>query len=145
MYLDEFVSGTVYRLDPILVSEEEIIAFARRFDPQRIHIDAEFAENGPFSGLIASGYHTLALAWAGWIRRNILGDESMGGPGLERVQWLAPVRPGDVLRVEVTVGDVRPSKTKPRGTVHFHFEVFNQSGVQVMASDGAALVRIRPT
>ncbi len=144
MYFEEFRVGSQYHLAPIEVTEEEILAFARRFDPQRIHVDRDYAKNGPFGELIASGYHTLALVWRRWVDAQVLGDESMGGPGLEHVQWLVPVRPGDMLNTTVTVTEARRSRSQPRGIVSLHFEVRNQSNAQVMACDGAALVRLRP-
>lgn len=144
MYFEEFREGTAYRLPPITVTEEEILEFARRYDPQRIHIDPDFAAEGPFGSIIASGYHTLSIVWARWIEANILGEESLGGPGLERVQWLAPVRPHDILSIEVTVTAARLSNSKPRGIVSFHFDVSNQAGTRVMAMDGAAMLKLRP-
>lgn len=143
MYFEEFRAGTEYRLEPIHVSGEDILAFSRQYDPQRIHMDPEFAASGPFGGLIASGYQTLALVWRRWIEANVLGDESMGGPGLEHVKWLAPVRPDDTLHTVVTVTEARRSRSQPRGIVSFHFDVKNQTGTPVMTYDGAALVRLR--
>ncbi|NMP22709.1 MaoC family dehydratase [Sulfobacillus harzensis] len=144
MYFEEFRPGTAYTLRPIEVTEQAILQFASVFDPQRIHLDPEFARKGPFGGLIASGYHTLSWVWSRWIEANVLGDESMGGPGLDRVEWLAPVRPGDTLTTVVTITSVRRSKSRPRGIVSMHFEVVNQDGTRVMAYDAAALVRLRP-
>lgn len=145
MYFEEFRAGQVYHLDPVEVSEEAILAFAQQYDPQRIHIDAEYAAEGPFHGLIASGYQTLSVVWSAWIRAGILGDESMGGPGLEHVQWLAPVRPGDRLATVVTITEARRSRSQRRGIVSMHFEVANQDGIRVLAYDAAALVRLTPS
>lgn len=144
MYFEEFREGTVYRLEPIQVSREDIIQFAQQYDPQRIHIDEGFSVEGPFGGLIASGYHTLAVVWSRWAEANVMGDQSMGGPGLDTVQWLAPVRPGDTLYTTVTIMETRPSTSKPRGIIRFRFEVENQEAVPIMVTEGAALIRLRP-
>lgn len=74
----------------------------------------------------------------------MLGDASMGGPGLDRVQWLYPVRPGDTLYTTVTISQARLSKSQPRGIIGMHFEVVNQEGARVMSTDGAALIQLRP-
>ncbi len=143
MYFEEFRPGDTYHLRPAVVSEADIVSFAQVFDPQRIHVDRAFAEAGPFGGLIASGYHTLSLVWSRWIEANVIGDQSMGGPGLDHVQWLAPVRPGDQLNTVVTITGARRSKSRPRGIVTMHFEVVNQDGARVMAYDGAAMVQLK--
>lgn len=145
MYFEEFQIGTEYPLKPIHVSREDIIQFAEQYDPQKIHVDEEFAAEGPFGGLIASGYHTLAVVWSRWVQANAMGDESMGGPGLDTVQWLAPVRPGDTLYTTVTITETRRSNSKPRGIILFRFEVQNQDGTSVMVTEGAALMRLRPS
>lgn len=80
MVFEDFQVGHQYTLKPVVMKESDMIAYARQFDPQRIHVDAEFAREGPFSGLIASGYHTLSVVWSQWIEAGILGDESLGGP-----------------------------------------------------------------
>lgn len=144
VYFEAFRVGQVFHLPSFSLSEEDIVQYARQFDPQRIHVDREFADQGPFGGLIASGYHTLARVWAAWINAGILGDESMGGPGLDSVKWLVPVRPGDELTVTVTVTGARRSESKPRGIVSFHFQTVNQRGETVMTTDGAALLRLNP-
>lgn len=142
MYFEDVKTGTEYKLEPIKMTETEILAFARQFDPQGIHTDPDFAEAGPFGGLIASGYHTLAAVWRKWVDAGVMGDESMGGPGLERLQWLAPVRPGDVLQTTVTVVATHRSQNKPRGVMQIRIEVSNQTGERVMAVDGVVLLKL---
>ncbi len=144
VYFEEFRTGDVYRLEPVSMSAEAIVTFAREFDPQRIHVDPSFAAEGPFGGLIASGYHTLVAVWKRWIEAGALGDESMGGPGLDQVKWLAPVRPDDRLNATVTIAAVRRSQSLERGIVSLHFDVVNQDGVRVMTCDGAVMVRLTP-
>ena len=143
MYFEEFYVGQAFPLEPVVVTKEDILAFARPFDPQRIHVDESFAAKGPYGGLIASGYHTLSVVWSQWIKADVLGDQSLGGLGLDRVVWSAPVRPGDQLSTTVAVARVRKSSNLVRGIVSFHFDVQNQDDVTVMVTDGVALVQRR--
>lgn len=132
-YWEDFEVGDVTELGEVEVTEEEIVAFAERYDPQPFHVDAAAAEDGPFGGLIASGWHTAALFMGLFVRGILLDSASMGSPGVEQLRWTAPVRPGDRLRARVTVTDAQPSSTNPmRGTVFTASEVFNQDGVLVM-------------
>jgi acyl dehydratase len=132
-YWEDFAVGYVTELGEVEVTEEEIVAFAERYDPQPFHVDAAAAEDGPFGGLIASGWHTAALFMGLFVRGILLDSASMGSPGVEQLRWTAPVRPGDRLRARVTVTDAQPSSTNPmRGTVFTTSEVFNQDGVLVM-------------
>jgi acyl dehydratase len=132
-YFEDFKVGDVTEVGPVGVSEEEIVEFATRFDPQPFHIDPEAAKASPFGGLIASGWHTTALFMGMFVRGILLDSASMGSPGVEEIRWTAPVRPGDRLTGRVTVTDVQPSETNPkRGTVFTTNEVFNQDGERVM-------------
>jgi acyl dehydratase len=132
-YFEDFEIGEVTEIGPISVSEEEIVEFASRYDPQPFHIDPEAAKSSPFGGLIASGWHTTALFMGMFVRGILLDSASMGSPGVEEIRWTVPVRPGDELTGRVTVIDVQPSQTNPgRGTVFTMSEVFNQDGERVM-------------
>jgi acyl dehydratase len=132
-YFEDFEIGEVTEIGPIGVSEEEIVEFASRYDPQPFHIDPEAAKSSPFGGLIASGWHTTALFMGMFVRGILLDSASMGSPGVEEIRWTAPVRPGDERTGRVTVIDVQPSQTNPgRGTVFTMSEVFNQDGERVM-------------
>ncbi len=115
------------------VTEEEILRFAREFDPQPYHADPAAAREGPFGGLIASGWHTAALYMAMFVRSQLLGAAGMGSPGVEELRWLVPVRPGDVLTGRSRVVEAWPSETSPgRGTVVGEHEFVNQRGEVVM-------------
>lgn len=132
-YFEDFKVGDVTEVGPISVSEEEIVEFATRYDPQPFHIDPAAAESSPFGGLIASGWHTTALFMGMFVRGILLDAASMGSPGVEEIRWTAPVRPGDRLTGRVSVTDVqRSAKTPGRGTVFTTSEVFNQYGTLVL-------------
>ena len=132
-YWEDFAVGDVTELDEVVVTEAEIIEFAERYDPQPFHIDPAAAKDGPFGGLIASGWHTAAVFMSIFVRGILLDSASMGSPGVDQLRWTAPVRPGDRLRGRVTVTDAQPSATNPkRGTIFTTSEVFNQDDVLVM-------------
>jgi acyl dehydratase len=132
-YWEDFRVGDVVEVGPVMVTEDEIIEFATRFDPQPFHIDPSAAERTPFGGLIASGWHTTALFMGMFVRAVLLDTASLGSPGVDEIRWPAPVRPGDTLSGRSTVTDVQPSSKDPRrGTVFTTNEVFNQDGILVL-------------
>mgnify|MGYP000524709655 FL=1 len=130
---EDFEAGQVYELGSRTVTEDEIVAFAREWDPQPFHLDPEAARESVFGGLIASGWHSGAM-WMRMYVDTMLGPAARGSPGVEELRWLAPVRPGDTLSGRLTVLDVAPSATRPdRGTVRIRGEMVNQDGVTVLA------------
>ena len=132
-WFEDFAVGDVSEFGPVTVTEAEIVEFAQRYDPQPFHVDPDAAAASPFGGLIASGWHTMALFMGMYVRGVLLDSASLGSPGVEELRWLAPVRPGDELRGRSTVTDVRASATNPRrGTVFTTNEVVNQDGTVVM-------------
>jgi acyl dehydratase len=132
-YWEDFHVGDTTELGPVDVTRDEIVEFARRFDPQPFHVDEAAAAAGPFGGLVASGWHTTALFMGMFVRAILLESASMGSPGVDEIRWTAPVRPGDRLTGRVTVTAVEPSSTRPdRGTVFTANDVLNQDGVTVM-------------
>jgi acyl dehydratase len=133
-YFEDFEPGQVLELGSRTVSEDEIIDFASRFDPQPFHVDPEAAAGSVFGGLIASGWHTGAM-WMRLYVDTMLGSASaQGSPGIEELRWLAPVRPGDTLHGRLTVLDTTPSERRPdRGTVRIRGEMVNQDGVTVLS------------
>jgi acyl dehydratase len=115
------------------VSEEEILRFAREFDPQPFHIDPAAAQASIFGGLIASGWHTCSITMRLLVDGLLRNSSSLGSPGIEQIRWVKPVRPGDTLHAVVTLKDVRYSESKPdRGTALMHIDVTNQAGDLVM-------------
>lgn len=133
LYFDDFAAGQSFRSKGVTLSESQILDFALLYDPQPFHLDKEAAAEGPFGGLIASGFQTLALAFRIFYQANVINACSLGSPGLDELRWLRPVRPGDTLSVTATVRETRPSKSKPdRGTVLMDYEVTNQKGEAVM-------------
>lgn len=137
---EDFTPGRVFELGSVDVSEDEIVEFARRFDPQPFHVDPAAAAATMFGGLIASGWHTCSMCMRLLVDA-LLGDStSLGSPGMEQIRWTAPVRPGDRLTARSTVLEARPSTSKPdRGTVTLSTEMTNQDGVVVMTMRGMGM------
>ncbi len=143
-YFEDYVEGDVHSFGSIAVEAAEIVAFAKRFDPQLFHVDPEAAKATPFGGLIASGWHTAALMMRLYVEHYLTHVASLASPGLDELRWLKPVRPGDRLSVRVSILKAVPSKSKPdRGVVTSFIEVFNQAGEVVMTLKAVNMITRR--
>jgi acyl dehydratase len=143
-YFEDYKVGSTYEYGTVAVDEAETIAFARKFDPQPIHIDPVAAADGPFGGLIASGWHTASLMMRLFVDHYLSSVASLASPGIDELRWLKPVRPGDQLRIRVTVTEARVSRSKPdRGVVRTMIEVLNQHGEIVSSMNAMNLLRTR--
>jgi len=143
-YFEDYRPGLVLEFGNVAVDETELVEFARRFDPQPFHTDAAQAAAGPFGGLIASGWHTGSLMMRLLVEHYLSPVASLGSPGIDELRWLAPVRPGDVLSVRVTVLEARRSQSKPdRGLVRALMEVLNQRREVVMSLRALNFTRLR--
>ena len=144
-YFDDYLPGATYDCGSVSVSEDEIVSFARQFDPQPFHVDPGAAARGPFGGLIASGWHTAALVMRQLVDHYLPEEASLGSPGLDEMRWPDPVRPGDTLRVRASVVDTRRSLSKPdRGIIKTAIEAVNQDGGTVMRATAINFLRVRP-
>jgi len=132
-YFEDFAEGDVIEIGSKTVTRDEIVAFAREFDPQPFHVDEEAGASSPFGGLIASGWHTTAMWMRLYVDAILLDSASLGSPGVEELRWLRPVRPGDTLTGRARVLWTKPSETDPRrGTVFSESTFENQDGEVVM-------------
>jgi acyl dehydratase len=126
-YFEDYQAGAVYEYGYASVTEAEILAFARQFDPQPIHVDPAFAATGPFGGLIASGWHTGGIFMRLFADHFLSRPASLGSPGIDELRWATPVRAGDALRLRTSIIEARPSRSKPdRGLVRTRAELLNQ-------------------
>jgi acyl dehydratase len=133
-YFEDYVTGEVFEYGQIPVTAAEIVEFARRFDPQDMHVDPAAAARSRFGGLIASGWHTAAMMMRLFADNFLSKVASLASPGLDELRWLQPVHPGDVLRIRVTVLEAAPSRSRPdRGMVRTLVEVLNQKDEVVMS------------
>jgi acyl dehydratase len=132
-YFEDFPVGLTVELGSHEFTAEDIIAFARQYDPQTMHTDPEQARSSIYGGLIASGWHTV-VAYMRLLVDAVMGDsESLGSPGVENLRWLKPVRPGDTLRARFTVLEANESRSRPdRGIVRSRGEMLNQRDEVVM-------------
>ncbi|TAM88416.1 MaoC family dehydratase [bacterium] len=143
-YFEDYVSGSTFEYGPIEISEAEIIDFAKRYDPQYIHIDPAAAATGPFGGLIASGWQTAAVVMRLFVNHYLSNVASLASPGIDELRWTKPVRPGDHLRIRLTVLEAKRSRSKPdRGMVRSLIEVLNQDDEIVMTLKPMNLLRCR--
>lgn len=127
MKFSEFKEGMVIKHGPVRVTEEEILEFARRYDPQWFHTDPQRAAESRWGGLIASGWHTCSLAMRMAVDAILHDSESFGSPGLGQVRWRVPVRPGDELMLHAKVDAVRRSSSRDDlGIVTWTWSIYNQ-------------------
>ncbi|MGX1785904.1 MaoC family dehydratase [Bosea sp. NPDC055332] len=133
LYFEDFIAGSVTEHGALPVSQDDILAFARRFDAQDFHIDPDKAKASFVGSLIGSGWHSCALLMRLAAEAFFLDSTSMGSPGVEEVKWLRPVKPGDVLKLRWTVAETKESRSRPEmGLVKFRFELINQRGEPVV-------------
>lgn len=123
-FLEDFTVGEVMATAPVTLSAGEMLEFSRLYDPQAFHTDPEAAKSSPYGGLIASGLQTIAVGFGQFIRLGYFTESSLGGPAMDDVNWLAPVRPDDELTTTIEVLEVRPSNSKPdRGILRFKIDM----------------------
>ena len=140
MKFAEFQAGQVLEAGPHSLTEADILAFARQWDPQWFHTDPEAAASGPFEGLIASGWHTCSIAMRLVADAFLAGSESFASPGLAYIKWPHPVRPGDSLRVVATVLEARTSRNG-LGVLRWRWQLFNQAGAEVLDLEATSLFK----
>ncbi len=133
-YFEDYVAGAVHEFGTIAIEEAEMIAFAKRYDPQNFHTDPEAAKQTIYGGLIARGWLTGSLMMRLYTDHYLSHVASLGSPGVDELRWLKPVRPGDTLSLRVTIVETNRSRSKPdRGIVHSLIEVLNQHAEVVMS------------
>lgn len=143
-YFEDYIVGSIYEFGAMTVTEEEVVAFARRYDPQPFHIDPDAAKKTPFGGLISSGWLTAGLMMRLLVDNYVSSVASLGSPGVKELKWLKPVRPGDELSIRVTIREARRSRSKPdRGMVGISVEVLNQKREVVMTMQSVGMILCR--
>lgn len=143
-FWEDFKVGEVEQIGGKKVERDEVIDFARQFDPQPFHVDEAAAKRSMYGGLIASGWHTCSMVMRMMCDAYLLQSASVGSPGIDNLKWLKPVRPGDTIRARRTTLESRTSKSRPEiGIVRNLWEVFNQEGELVMTMEGYGMFRRR--
>ncbi|WP_315835123.1 MaoC family dehydratase [Bradyrhizobium prioriisuperbiae] len=141
---EDFQPGHFGTFGPRHVTREEIIAFAAEYDPQPMHLDEEAAKRSMLQGLAASGWHLcsimMRMLYDGFLHR----AASMGGPGMDELNWVAPLRPGDDITLDITVLEARASKNRPQlGIVTFRAKILNASGQVLLDAKWPAMFQRR--
>ena len=146
IYWEDVEVGAVQRFGAYAVTREEVLAFARAYDPQPFHLDDEAAAQSLFGRLSASGWHTCAMTMRMLVDHMEKADmASLGSPGIDDLRWLKPVHPGDMLSVETEILEKRPLESRPDVGLHkSRTSVFNQDGVEVMRFTSNMMSRRRP-
>ena len=144
-YFEDFPVGRIIETEPWPLEVTEMLAYARKYDPQPYHVDPAAAQETVFGGLIASGFHTVAIASGQFVRTGVLAAAGKGGPGMDDIRWHKPVRPGDILRTTATVREARVSRSKPdRGFVTLDLETSTDAGTVLTLSVTVILGRRQP-
>ena len=146
IYFEDLEVGSETHFGSYEVTREEVLDFARKYDPQPFHLSDEEAAKTHFGRLAASGWHTCAMTMA-VIARHVVADEQagLGSPGVDELRWLKPVYPGDRLTVRGLVVDKVPSRSKPHiGVIRTKTTVSNQDGVDVMSFTSIVMMQRRP-
>jgi acyl dehydratase len=144
-YWDDYEIGARYDLGSTSFTADEIVEFARQFDPQSFHVDPVAAGQSMFGGLIASGWHVASKLMRLFVDNYVDQRTALGSPGLDEIRWLKPVRPGDTLAAVVECAAKVPSRSRPEmGVIHEHWRATNQKGELVMTLKGINMVRRRP-
>lgn len=141
----DFEEGMVAEVGPTQVSEQDILEFAKRYDPQWFHTDVEASAKGPYDGLIASGWQTCGLAMRLSVDHFLKDSESFGSPGLAYLKWLAPVKPNDALTLKATVLEKRVSSKNPKlGVLRWRWQMRNQNNIEVLDLEATSLFDLKP-
>ena len=146
IYFEDLEIGAETDFGTYEVTREEVLEFARKYDPQPFHLSDEAAAKTHFGRLAASGWHTCAMTMA-VIARKVVNEEQagLGSPGVDELRWLKPVYPGDTLHVSGKILEKTPSRSKPEiGSFRTETTVTNQDDVPVMRFTSIVLIRRRP-
>ena len=139
MQFEELTAGRILKAGPRLVTREEILEFAGRYDAQPFHVDEAAASRMRWGGLIASGWMTCAIAMELAVANVLAGSTSFGSPGVDEIRWPNPVRPGDQLSLTISVLESRISSSGRVGIVRWRWELHNQAALPVLALAATSL------
>jgi len=143
-FFENYEKGSVFLFGSVQIKEDEVIEFAKLYDPQPFHIDRNAAKESPYKGLIASGWQTCAFVMRLLVDNYFSSTSSIGSPGIDELRWLIPVRPGDELTVRATVLETKISRSKPdRGIVKTFIEAINQQKNIVMSFHSVNIILCR--
>ena len=146
LYFEDFAVGQVYETSAVILEQDDIVQFGKQYANLPYHTDPEAARKTTFAGLVAPGYQTAALTFGLFVDLGLFRASGMGSPGIDKLRWLKPVRPGDVLHVSAEVIEVSPAQsTSGRNAVRFRYDTINQDGDKVMTVTSLHFLKRRPT
>ena len=144
-WFEDYRPGETFEYGWTSLTSEEIVEYAVRYDPQRLHTDPAWAETGPFGGLVASGWQSAGLMMRLYCDHYISAVASLGSPGVDELRWSSPLRPDDPVRLRVTVAEARVSRTKPdRGLVRTDVALLTEDDRRPLSVTAMNLVLLRP-
>ena len=144
-YFEDFAQGESFKSPGVTITEAAIVDFAFQWDPQPFHVDAEFAKNWAYGGLIASGLHTMCASLRLWLSLSIFSHCNLGSPGLDNTRFVRPVRPGDTIHVVVDILELKASASRPdRGVCRIRQTTFNQRDEPVLTMETVVFLKRRP-
>jgi acyl dehydratase len=142
MFFDDLPVGFTFETSSRQIPLDEMLEFARKYDPQPFHISEEAAQKTMYGGLIASGFQTMVIGFLLTLDADIWNEASLGSPGIDNLRWLKPVRPGDTLRVKAEVIGSEPSKSRPEiGRTQMRYDTYNQNDEKVMTYTTTHILR----
>ena len=145
LYFEDFSVGQVYETSAITLEQDDIVQFGKQYANLPYHTDPEAARKTSFAGLVAPGYQTAALTFGLFVDLGLFRASGMGSPGIDKLRWLKPVRPGDALHVSAEVIEVSPAQsTSGRNAVRFRYDTINQDGDKVMTVTSLHFLKRRP-
>ena len=145
LYFEDFSVGQVYETSAITLEQDDIVQFGKQYANLPYHTDPEAARKTSFAGLVAPGYQTAALTFGLFVDLGLFRTSGMGSPGIDKLRWLKPVRPGDALHVSAEVIEVSPAQsTSGRNAVRFRYDTINQDGDKVMTVTSLHFLKRRP-
>ncbi|WP_022794198.1 MaoC/PaaZ C-terminal domain-containing protein [Marinococcus halotolerans] len=140
MQLDTFTLGQIFETNIYRVTKEDVLRFAREFDPQYMHIDEEKAAEGRFNGIIASGIHTISITFKLWVETGMYGDDVVAGTEMNHIKFMKPVYPDDELRAYAEVTKIE-AKKETEGILTVMLRTYNQKDTKVFESELSALIK----
>ena len=145
LYFEDFSVGQVYETSAVTLEQDDIVQFGKQYANLPYHTDPEAARKTTFAGLVAPGYQTAALTFGLFVDLGLFRASGMGSPGIDKLRWLKPVRPGDALHVSAEVIEVSPAQsTSGRNAVRFRYDTINQDGDKVMTVTSLHFLKRRP-
>jgi acyl dehydratase len=145
-YFEDLRPGDKFSSPCLILTQEELTEYGRRYDPMPFHVDSTAAKASHFGGLVAAGLHTAALTWVLALKTGVFTKCGLAGMGIDELRWLKPVRPGDALTCRFEILETRLSLSKPdRGIAVVRHDLFNQNNEIVFTMRTTHLLSCRPS